>query len=195
MHRLLSHKATLLLLCVLFATLSHAQELLIQRTGVSLPSNVLGFARGEETDFEATIPFGGTAVKFELPGKATATLYAYKLNVSPLPQSIKDASASSERDQVVQGVLNVARGQDQNAPSANSRKLMSAFIKTKNNPETPVSLDSFVVYPGGRATNNVLFMWVARSHIWKLRLTHVPGEQSDAPIPFAFFLVDATLAK
>lgn len=193
MQRTFRHPALLVLAWLASCATASAQDLLIKRTGISLPTEVLGFARGDETDYEANATGGGTSVSFGMAGKFTATLYAYTANLEPIPQSIKDASAASVRELVVQEILEAAKNADPKDLGALSRRTMSEFINTKNSPGTAVSFDGFIVYPGGRATNSFLFMWVARSHLWKLRITRLPGPLPESPIPFAFFLIDTTL--
>jgi hypothetical protein len=170
-----------------------AQDLLVKRTGIALPAEILGFARGTETDLEAQAAGYGTAISFGMPGKFTATLFAYTANLDPLPQSIRDSSAALERERAVQDVLVLAKSMEPKNISANARRTLSNLINTKSNPGTSVSYDSFIVYTDGRATNSFLFMWVAKSHLWKLRITRAPGPIAETPIAFALSLIDTTL--
>lgn len=156
-------------------------------TKVTLPATIGEFVRGDVTDFESEQPGQGVGVLYEWPEAYRATLFIYTAGLQGLEMDLKSPAVISERDLSVRGVLAQAQSREPRALSALSRKAFSATMQAPTTPEkTPVYWDQFIVYPGGQATNDSLFIWVAKGHIWKARLTRLPSQANTNSNTFKF---------
>lgn len=165
-------------------------------TKVKLPARINEFVRGEPKDFDSVQPGQGVGVPYEWPGTYTSTLFIYTVGASSsTPLSIESAAVAAERDHAVEDLLAVARSRAPIATSANARKSFSLTWQAPTSPDkTPVLWDQFIVYIDGRATNDTLFIWVAKGHIWKARLTRVPGTPAPSIVPFVTSLVQLSIS-
>lgn len=170
------------------------EDFLHAPTKVKLPSVLNEFVRGEPTDFESVQPGQGVGIPYEWPDTYTATLFIYTAGTNASTLSIESPTVAAEREQAIQDLLSRAKSREPMAISANARKSFSLTWQAPTSPaKTPVLWDQFIVYVGGRATNDTLFMWVARGHLWKLRLTRVPGKSTPNIIPFVTSLVQRSV--
>jgi hypothetical protein len=176
---------------LLSADPSRSAEPFVHRpTGVALPAEVVGFARGEVMDYEKDSPGQGDGVAYRKPGAYSAKLYIYTTEMQPFPTSGEDPRIAEIRRLGVESVLERAKTREPTVMSANSRHTGNG---TANISGTPVLVDNFIVYVSGLATNDVMCIWLAKGHIWKLRVTR-EADVSETWVAFLRELVALSIA-
>jgi hypothetical protein len=176
---------------LLTADLSRSAEAYVHGpTGVALPAELVGFARGEVIDYEKDSPGQGTGVAYRKPGSYSATLYIYTSELQPFPTSVEDPRIAEIRRLGVEFVVERAKTREPTVMSANSRHTGSG---TANISGTPVLIDNFIVYLSGVATNDAMCIWLAKGHIWKLRVTR-EADVSETWVAFLRELVALSIA-
>lgn len=164
-----------------------ADDYLHPPTQVTLPATIGEFVRGALKDFESVQPGYGVGVPYEWPEAYRATLFIYTAGLQDLEMDIMSPEVISERELSAKVLLLEARSRQPSALSAMSRKTFSVTMQAPTTPsKTPVYWDQFIVYQGGQATNDSLFMWVAKGHIWKARVTRIPSHTNVNSNPFKF---------
>jgi hypothetical protein len=186
---------TLVLSWSILTTAASADDIYLHRpTGVRLPAVVEGFARSKVTDFESSQPGQGVGVRYEIPSAFVATLYIYTGGVQPAPKTVDHPFVLQERNAAIQALLAQAKTREPLGISALSRLSMSYKWDAATSPKkTPVLVDTFIVYFGGRATNDSTRIWIAKGHLWKLRLTRAPSADDINTVPFITALVQLSV--
>ena len=184
----------LALLLLLGGQAVRAEDFVHAPTGVKLPEEILGFVRGEVTDFEKDNPGQGMSIGYRRPGEHSATLTIYTGSLYPFPISLDDPAIAEIRKSTVDVILARAKNREPRDIAANSRHTQSSQFIVAEAGNTPVLIDMFIVYIGGLATNDMLFLWLAKDHLWKLRVTKERGAK-ESPVAFTKALVQLSTAE
>ncbi|OWQ93114.1 hypothetical protein CDN99_01010 [Roseateles aquatilis] len=190
----------LLLAALLLATglvsPARADDFLHQPTNVRIPDTIAGFVRKDIKDLEASTPGHGVQINFAKEGAYTATLFIYTDARIRAAASLSDEFIVQAHRLSAEQVLTIAKLREPTQRSANSRRLgPTAITQARTTPEpTPMYSDFYIVYLGGRATFDKMDTWLARGHLWKLRLTRVPGSlDNDTGTDFVFGLAQLSI--
>jgi hypothetical protein len=141
-------------------------------TGVTLPANLFEFARKQVDETEKSQPGSGTCIGFERP-------LLYTAGLQPFPKSIDDEAIVREHGITALAILQSAKARQPTEISSRSRETFKTKWQVPTGlSTTPVLWNQYIVYMDGRATNDGLYLWLSRGHIWKLRLTRAPGAPS-----------------
>jgi hypothetical protein len=187
--------SVLALALLAFGVCSHAAEDFVHEpTGVRLPAELLGFVRGDVIDHETNNPGHGVSIPYRKPGEHSATLIVFTSRLHPFPSSLDDPAIAEIRKFTVSVLLARAKTREPLSLSANSRHTSSSKWEAPGPEKTPVLVDMFIVYIGGRATNDVVHMWLAGNHIWKLRVTK-EGESGETSVAFVKAMVQLSVAE
>ena len=151
-----------------------------EATGVTIPSEVHGFRRDSVVNHETNTPGQGVGIGFSSGTSYKATLFIYTNGLASVPTDVNDPIIQQVRSEAVAVVLLAAKTREPKEISANSRKAFSETTAVSTEPEkTKMLWDSFVVYLGGRATNDDMYIWPAKGQIFKLRVTRIPGQNDN----------------
>lgn len=177
-------RALLLLLASLFlASPLLAEPIRNSITGVTYPDAIGEFERGKYTDFEKDYPGQGLGYSFNYltphdpqdPKRITATVYAYKSDFKVIPSTIDSPAGYQLRDKTLDEIERYA----QKSESTLTPLVSNAKMRIKTSHGTVIALmDGFNADTKTGATNTWVWLWTAKGHFMKIRITgrgHVNG--------------------
>ena len=164
-----------LLLALLAASGAGAQPYRHEPSGFECADQVAGFARIAVIDYEAQHPGLGAACKYRLRNDVIADVYIYTAGLAPVPQETLHPAMLQLRAQTVSEIEQFAVSRGERA-----RKTESATLQV----ETPrgradVLYDAFVITTPQDARHTWLWLWSARGHVMKIRMTRRPDAEPD----------------
>ena len=147
-----------------------------QPSGFECADQVAGFLRIAVVDYEAQHPGLGAACKYRLRNEIIADVYVYTAGLSPVPRDTLHPTMLKLRAQTVSEIEQYAESRGERA-----RKTESATLQV----ETPrgkaeVLYDAFVITTPQDARHTWLWLWSARGHVMKIRMTRRPEAEPDA---------------
>ena len=145
-------------------------------SGFECAEQVAGFARIAVIDYEAQHPGLGAACKYRLQNDIIADVYVYTAGLSPVPHETLHPAMQQLRAETVTEIEQYAEQRGERA-----RKTESATLQV----ETPrgkaeVLYDAFVITTPQDARHTWLWLWSARGHVMKIRMTRRPDAEPDA---------------
>ncbi len=180
-----------LLAAVLFATApALAQPLTHQPTGIILPEEIAGFSRTNYQDYESRQPGLGAGYNYHNGTGAVATVYIYTAGQTGIPSGADSAALSRMREQTAREIVEFAKGRNELAEPLSQRRLL-----VKAEPaDMPVLFDAFVITGPAGARDTMAWLWGARGHFVKIRMTRLPkGELPQSQMEaFYEFVVRST---
>lgn len=164
-----------LLLALVAAGGAGAQPYQHQPSGFECADQVAGFARIAVIDYEAQHPGLGAACKYRLRNDVIADVYIYTAGLSPVPRETLHPAMLQLRAQTVSEIEQFAESRGERA-----RRTESATLQV----ETPrgkadVLYDAFVITSPQEARHTWLWLWSARGHVMKIRMTRRPDAEPD----------------
>lgn len=165
-----------LLLALVAAGGAGAQPYQHKPSGFECADQVAGFARIAVIDYEAQHPGLGAACKYRLQNDIIADVYIYTAGLAPVPRETLHPAMLQLRAQTVSEIEQFAGSRGERA-----RRTESATLQV----ETPrgkadVLYDAFVITTPQDARHTWLWLWSARGHVMKIRMTRRPDAPPDA---------------
>lgn len=163
----------LVALCILLVPgILLADPIVHQPTGIAFPDEIAEFTRGGEVDYESRSPGAGYSYGYNLKPNIAATVYVYSATQCPVPSGTGDAVARM-REQTI-GEIRQVWALEGRSVDALSREVMQ-FKGEKG--DVGVFFDLFKIRETEQTT--ALWLWAARGHFVKVRLTNVAPRQGD----------------
>jgi hypothetical protein len=168
-------------LCV--CGLSYAEPLTHQPTGIVFPDELAGFQRTEASDMESKQRGLGFSYTYRSPDNVVATVYVYTAGVANIPADPAGPIVHQLREHTIKEIFQYAERFGETP-----RPSMKATVKVKTEKgEVPVLFDGFTVNsPQSGTRSTYLWLWAARGHFLKIRLTHPPAATADFKHSIAF---------
>lgn len=162
-------------------------------TRIAFPDEIAGFTRGREVDYESKNPGTGFSYGYNRKPNMVATVYVYSGGQCPVAPGTGGAVAKM-REQTIGEIRQVWSKQGMSVQA-----LLNEVVQFKGEKgDVGVLFDLFEVRETAQAT--MLWLWAARGHFIKVRLTNVAPRQGDDEMARAFVaelvrLADATPPK
>jgi hypothetical protein len=145
-------------------------------SGFECADQVAGFARIAVVDYEAQHPGLGAACKYRLRNDLIADVYVYTAGLTPVPRETLHPTMLELRAQTVGEIEQFAESRGERA-----RKIESATLQVETRAGgTAVLYDAFVITSPQEARHTWLWLWSARGHVMKIRMTRRPDAEPDA---------------
>ena len=168
---------------VLTAAPTHAQPVTHAPTGITLPEEIAGFKRTNYQDYESKQPGLGVGYNYNNGSGAVATVYIYTAGQSNIPSGVDGPLLSRMREQTVREIVEFAKGRNELPEPLSQRRLM---VKTAS-ADIPVLFDAFVITSPAGARDTMAWLWGARGHFVKIRITRLPKGELPQPQMEAFY--------
>jgi hypothetical protein len=153
-----------------------AEPVVHQRTGISFPDEIAGFERIGVKDFEALRPGFGFSYVYRTADGVTASVYVYTAGLPRVPDDLAHPVFAFVREQTVREVLQVAQSRGESA-----RATWEETIKVSSQRgEVPVLSDGFIISAPAGPRNSFVWLWPARGHFIKIRMTSEAAGERDA---------------
>jgi hypothetical protein len=144
-------------------------------SGFECADQVAGFARIAVVDYEAQHPGLGAACKYRLQNDVIADVYVYTAGLSPVPRETLHPAMQRLRAQTVSEIEQFAESRGERV-----RKIESATLQVGTRAGgTDVLYDAFVIISPQEARHTWLWLWSARGHVMKIRMTRRPDAEPD----------------
>ena len=163
-------RACLLAALALFTGGAGAQPYQHKPSGFECAEQVAGFARVAIVDYEAQHPGLGAACKYRLQNDLIADVYVYTAGLSPVPHETLHPAMQQLRAETVTEIEQYAEARGERA-----RKTESATLQVETSRgKADVLYDAFVITTPQDARHTWLWLWSARGHVMKIRMTRRP---------------------
>ncbi|HEY3431576.1 MAG TPA: hypothetical protein VGK09_03405 [Rhodocyclaceae bacterium] len=148
------------------ASLAVAEPIVNVSTGLSFPDSIAGYERVGVTDFESKKPGVGFSYTYRSAEGVSASIYVFNLQLAQIPSDIDSPLIAAVRKAATDDIAQVAatRGYSLRLPFS-----ATASVKTSKG-VTKVTYDMFRI-PAAFGGNTFTWIWPARNHIFKIRLT------------------------
>lgn len=161
----------LLLGCVLIAAAA-AEPYVHPPTQVVFPDEIAGLPRGTIMDYEAKSPGLGVSVRYQRQFELRADVFVYNFTLPSIPADLQHPLMARLRQNTDREI--VAAVQKLGGGTRRGESLTLA-VETPGG-QVPVFFDSYVaIYPTG-VESTFVWLWPARNHFFKIRLTRKPGD-------------------
>ena len=163
-------------LTLVVASGAGAQPYQHKPSGFECAEQVAGFARVAIIDYEAQHPGLGAACKYRLQNDIIADVYVYTAGLSPVPHETLHPAMQQLRAETVTEIEQHAESRGERA-----RKIESATLQVQTpRGNADVLYDAFVITTPQDARHTWLWLWSARGHVMKIRMTRRPDAAPDA---------------
>jgi len=153
-----------------------AQPFQHKPSGFECADQVAGFMRIAVIDYEAQHPGLGAACKYRLQNDVIADVYVYTAGMSPVPHETLHPTMLQLRAQTVSEIEQFAESRGERARRTESATLQ---VETRAG-KTNVLYDAFVITSPQEARHTWLWLWSARGHVMKIRMTRRPDAEPNA---------------
>lgn len=152
-------------------------------SGVSFPDQVAGLQRRNVNDYEAQHPGSGVSVKYQSTAGLIVDVYAYTAGLRQIPNDINNPVMAQLRQLTETDIANFAKSKGAEVRRGES---MTVEVETSKS-KVPVLYNSYViVFPDG-SRNSFVWLWPARNHFFKIRISRLPGDGSDPRVIREFY--------
>lgn len=159
--------AIALLACVLSLRTASGETFRHTASGIECPDEVAGFRRTEVQDFESRQPGLGVACKYQLKSDLFADVYIFKGGVANIPADISHPLIVQLREQTLNEIAQAAQMRGELARRGTSARLN---VQTEQGP-VAVYYDALIVSSPRASRNTFVWLWTARNHVLKIRMT------------------------
>jgi hypothetical protein len=161
----------LALACACLAPAAAADPYVHPPTRLVFPDEIAGLQRGDVQDYEAKHAGLGVSVRYERPREIRADVYLYTAGLAQVPADVDHPIMVKLRQQTDREIVSFQKGKGVEARRVESRTLAVDTARGA----VPVYFDAYEIgYPAGLAS--YVWLWSARNHIVKIRLTRAGGE-------------------
>ena len=181
----------LLLLCGWFALGSFAAEPFRHApSGFECPAEVAGFALSGVHDYEADHRGLGISCRYILQNELYADIYIFNNGLASVPADITHPVVVQLRDQTLKEIEKFAQSRGER-----TRVVDETVLKVET-PRGAVSIlyDALVITAPGGTRNTWLWLWTARNHFIKIRMTRPAAVTSGTRWMREFYEAVARLA-
>lgn len=165
------------LVCLLAPPDIQAQTLTHQPTGITLPEEIAGFRRTSHQDYDAKQPGLGAGYNYYNGKGATATVYIYTAGQPNIPSGVDGALMARMREQTMREITEFARSRSETTEHLAHRRLL---ITTAGS-DIPILFDAFTITAPTGERDTMLWLWSARGHFLKIRVTRLPKGELPPP--------------
>jgi hypothetical protein len=160
-----------------------AQPLTHQPSGITLPEQIAGFTRTSYQDFEARQAGLGAGYNYNNGKGAVATVYIYTAGQTNIASGADTPSLARLREQTLRDIVEFAKGRNELTEHVSQRRLLVKAGAVN----TPVLFDALVITSPGGARNTLAWLWAARGHFLKIRMTRLTDGELPASQIEAFY--------
>jgi hypothetical protein len=180
----------LVLFWLWFATGALAGPVAHATSGIVFPEVVAGFERTGFHDYESKHPGLGFSCSYRAAGMF-ATIYVYTAGLAAVPADIRHPALRKLREQTVREIVEFAHGRGETAKQT-IRRTVTARTSMG---ERLILFDGFTIdAPKGGLRSTYVWLWTARGHFVKVRLTRRGGDEVDQQSMHSFVEAVAQLA-
>lgn len=154
-----------------------------RESGFECPDHLASFARIGVDDYESKHPGLGIACKYRLQNDLFADIYIYTAGMSTVPADVTDPLISRLRGQTLREIEEFSQSRGEQVRKMNETILE---VRTDRGP-VPVLYDSFVISAPNGTRNTWLWLWTARNHVMKIRMTRPPSGDPDPKLVREFY--------
>ncbi len=141
-----------------------------QASGIVFPDEIAGFSRERVEDYESKQAGLGFSYAYKTSAGVIGTVYVYTAGLPAVPANIDHPVMGQLREQTIRDIEQVARSRNEVV-----RPGSKGTIKVNTEAgEVAVLFDSFIVSSPHGARNTFLWLWSARGHFLKIRVTREP---------------------
>lgn len=158
---------------------SYAQPLTHQPTGIVLPEEIAGFRRTSHRDYEASQAGLGTGYNYNNGTGAVATVYIYTAGQTDIASGIGSPLMARLREQTLREIVEFAKSRAEITEHLAHHRLQ---VKAEGG-DIPILFDVLTITGPSGTRDTLLWLWGARGHFLKIRMTRLPkGELPQAQI-------------
>lgn len=152
---------------------AHAEPFHHKASGFECPDDVAGFTRVGIYDYESQHPGLGVACKYYFQPHLVADVYIYTAGMASVPAQSTHPVMLQLRAQTVKEIEQYAESRGEQPRKTEGATLE---IQTKRGP-VAVLHDGFVISAGNATRETWVWLWTARNHIMKIRMTRPPSAE------------------
>ena len=160
-----------------------AEPYLHAPSGFECPDQVAGFTRVGIDDYESKQRGLGVACKYQVRKDLFADVYLFTAGLNTVPADISDPVMLQLRGQTVSEIEQYAQSRGEQSRKVNATTLT---VQTDRGP-VQVFYDSFVISSPNGARNTWMWLWTARKHVMKIRMTRPPAGDVDPKMVREFY--------
>ena len=175
------------LFLLLASGFSLAEPVVHQPTGISFPDEIAGFARDEVTNYESKHAGFGFSYGYNLRSRIAATVYVYSAGQCPVPSGIDGPAITRMREQTL---AEIRQAYESVEPVTRET---ARFAGEKD--EIPVLYDLLKLQADGRPRVSTVWLWAARDHFIKIRISASSLDDLDKMREFAAAVARLAEAK
>jgi hypothetical protein len=169
------HALSFVLVAVSARTPVYAESYQHGASGFECPDDIAGFSRVSVDDYEPTSPGLGVACKYRLQRDLYADVYIYTAGLGAVPADIMHPTIVQLREQTLREINQFAESHGEQP-----RKLSAATLNVDTGRGVvAVFYDSFVIGSPNGTRNTWVWLWTARNHVMKIRMTRPPSGDDD----------------
>lgn len=154
-----------------FGAAAAAETFHHQASGFECPDDLAGFRRVGIYDYEAQHPGLGVACKYHLQPYLVADVYIYTAGLASVPADSTHPAMLQLREQTVKEIEQFA---EQRGEKPRKTGGATIEIQTKRG-AVAVLYDGFVIDAPGGTRDTWVWLWSARNHVMKIRMTRPPA--------------------
>ena len=143
-------------------------------SGIEFPDEIVGFVRKTVVDYESKQPGLGFAFKYELHQELVADVYVFNGGRNDIPQDISHPLLAHLRAQTLSEIEQVAKSRGELYRRSGGG---TVTVQTEQGP-VAVLLDAMIISAPGQTRPTWSWLWTARNHVIKIRMTSQPGSRS-----------------
>lgn len=162
---------------------SQAQPLTHELSGIVLPEDIAGFRRTSHADYESKQPGLGAGYNYNNGKGAVATIYIYTAGQSKIPSEIDSPLVARLREQTMREITEFAKSRGETTVHRGNQLLHL----THRGADIAALFDRFVIAGPSGERDTMLWLWAARGHFLKIRVTRLPNGELPAAQIDAFF--------
>jgi hypothetical protein len=136
-------------------------------SGIECPDEVAGFQRTEIQDFESKQPGLGIACKYQFKNDLYADVFIFKGGVANIPTDISHPLIVGLREQTLREIEQAAQARGERARRGTAAK---GNVQSEKGP-IAVYYDALIISSPSGSRNTFVWLWTARNHVMKIRMT------------------------
>jgi len=161
-------KLILTLAAMLLASVVAAEPVINVATGIEFPDSIAGYERVGVNNFETQKPGLGYSYVYRTREGITASVYVFNLQLERVPDNVADPQIEAIRKMAADEVILAAKMRGSSAEKTFS---ITDRVKTSRG---LVNVDFDMFRTHGPTFITFTWIWTARNHIFKIRLTPSP---------------------
>jgi hypothetical protein len=152
-------------------------------SGFECPDQLAGFTRTGVDDYESKEPGLGVACKYQLARDLFVDVYIYTAGMESVPKDVNDPLILQLHAQTLREIEQFAQMRGEQPQRLRDAKLE---VSTDAGPVS-VLYDSFLIDSKSGRRNTWVWLWTARNHVMKIRMTRPPSGNPDPNVVREFY--------